>query len=208
MDVKKMKIMVVDDNEDNLDLVEAILESEGYENIIKAKSAEEMFELLRKGEKPDLILLDVMMPGMDGFTACKILKESDRWRDIPVIMVTAKSSPEDLKRGFEVGAIDYIEKPISDVELVARVESALKTKLELDRYKLRDVETAHVFRLIRDAMQSNERKIELIEEIMEDMERSNVPERVKERVLGELRRIREECLEEKKILENVLGGLF
>ena len=208
MDIKKMKIMVVDDNEDNLDLVEAILESEGYENIVKARSAEEMFELLKKGEKPDLILLDVMMPGMDGFTACKILKESDRWRDIPVIMVTAKTSPEDLKKGFEVGAMDYIEKPISDVELVARVESALKTKLELDRYKVKDVETAHVFRLIRDAMQSNERKIELIEEIMGEIERSSVPDGVKERALDELRRMKEDCLEEKRVLENVLGGLF
>ncbi len=208
MDIKNMKIMIVDDNEDNLDLLEAILESEGYKNIIKARSAEEMFELLKRGERPDLILLDVMMPGMDGFTACKILKESDRWKDIPVIMVTAKTSPEDLKRGFEVGAMDYIEKPISDVELIARVESALKTKLELDRYKVKDVETVHVFRLIRDAMQSNEKKIELIEEIMNEIERLSFPDGVKERALNDLRKMKEDCLEEKRILENVLGGLF
>jgi len=68
MNLKKMKILVVDDDEDSLDLVEAILSEEGYENIMKARSAEEMFEILKR-EKPDLILLDVMLPGMDGYEA-------------------------------------------------------------------------------------------------------------------------------------------
>ncbi len=200
--LKDMKILVVDDDEDSLDLIEAILSEEGYKNVIRARSAEEMFEILKK-EKPDLILLDIMLPGMDGFEACKVLKENPEWRDIPVIMVTARSGPEDLKRGFEVGAFDYIEKPISDVELIARVESALKTKMEMDRYKMGPTKA---FKLVRDAMQANDSKISLIEEIISEISRLNIIG--KEEMVRELREIKEESVRHREMLEEILEGLI
>ena len=202
-----MKILVVDDNEDNLDLIEAILSEEGYENIMRATSAEEMFEILKR-EKPDLILLDIMLPGMDGYEACRRLKQSEEWRDIPVIMVTAKTSPEDLKRGFEVGAIDYIEKPINDVELLARVESALKTKLEIDRYKSKEVEPTRAFKLIRDIMQLNDSKISLINEIISDVMKSNLNDTLKDEIVRELRVMKDESIKHRQIFEDLMEGLI
>ncbi len=207
MDLHRMKILVVDDNEDNLDLIEAILSEEGYENILRATSAEEMFEILKR-EKPDLILLDIMLPGMDGYEACRRLKQSEEWRDIPVIMVTAKTSPEDLKRGFEVGAIDYIEKPINDVELLARVESALKTKLEIDRYKSKEVEPTRAFKLIRDIMQLNDSKISLINEIISDVMKSNLNDTLKDEIVRELRVMKDESIKHRQIFEDLMEGLI
>jgi len=207
MDIHRMKILVVDDNEDNLDLIEAILSEEGYENIMRATSAEEMFEILKR-EKPDLILLDIMLPGMDGYEACRRLKQSEEWRDIPVIMVTAKTSPEDLKRGFEVGAIDYIEKPINDVELLARVESALKTKLEIDRYKSKEVEPTRAFKLIRDIMQLNDSKISLINEIISDVMKSNLNDTLKDEIVRELRVMKDESIKHRQIFEDLMEGLI
>jgi len=202
MNLKKMKILVVDDDEDSLDLVEAILSEEGYENIMKARSAEEMFEILKR-EKPDLILLDVMLPGMDGYEACRVLKGNPEWRDIPVIMVTARSSPEDLRKGFEAGAFDYIEKPLSDVELVARVESALKTKLEMEKHKMKPT---RAFKLIRDAMQVNDSKISLIDEIIAEISKLNIVG--KEEIVRELKEIKEESLRHREMFEDILEGLI
>ena len=85
-------------------------------------------------KKPDLVLLDIMMPDLDGFEVCKTLHDNEETKDIPVIMLTARISKEDLKMGFDVGAVDYIEKPFDRVELIARIESALKLKqLNIDQ---------------------------------------------------------------------------
>ena len=120
------KILVVDDQEANIALVEAILVSEGYQ-VIPAMDGEQAIQRVAAGP-PDLILLDVMMPGMDGYEVCAKIKEDERTRLIPVIMLTSLSDLEDRIRGIEVGADDFLSKPFHQAELSARVRSLLKLK--------------------------------------------------------------------------------
>lgn len=118
------KILVVDDNRLNIMLLSQILEDENYE-VHTLMRGEEVVSVSRE-IKPDAILLDVMMPGIDGFEVCGLLKEDLDTNHIPVIMVTAKTQGEDLKRAFELGAFDYIKKPIDEVEVIARLKSAIR----------------------------------------------------------------------------------
>jgi two-component system cell cycle response regulator len=130
------KILVVDDVPANIRLLEAKLLAEYYDVV----SASDGFEALTAAKeiKPDLILLDVMMPGMDGFECCQKLKQDPATSHIPVVMVTALSSVEDRVKGLESGADDFLTKPINDVALMARVKSLLRTKMLLDELRLRD----------------------------------------------------------------------
>lgn len=125
------KILVVDDNKNNVRLLKDILEDENY-NVSSVDNGLDVFETVLK-VKPDAILLDIMMPGMDGFGVCKILHDNSETKDIPVIMVTAKTESESLKSALESGAIDYIKKPIDEVEVIARVQSALRLKQHQDK---------------------------------------------------------------------------
>ena len=118
------KILVVDDQPDNVFILQDRLENEGYE-VITAYDGPAGIEKA-KNENPDLVLLDVMMPGMSGFEACKIITTSDTTKDIPVILVTALTSVEDIKEGLNAGAFDYIKKPFNKTELIARIKSALR----------------------------------------------------------------------------------
>jgi two-component system cell cycle response regulator len=93
---------------------------------------------MAKNHKPDIILLDVMMPGMDGFTCCKKLKEDPDTSYIPVVMVTALSDPSDRVKGLEAGADDFLTKPIEDIALFARVKSLIRIKMLIDELRLRD----------------------------------------------------------------------
>ena len=120
------KILVVDDQEANIMLVEAILAPHGYE-VVPALDAERALEMVAAGP-PDLILLDVMMPGMDGYEVCSRLKGDERTRLIPVIMLTSLSDVEDRIRGIEAGVDDFVSKPFHQAELIARVRSLLKLK--------------------------------------------------------------------------------
>ena len=128
------KILIVDDSINNLNLLERILSKKGYQVGIAAsgKLAIETIELT----KPDLILLDIMMPGMDGYEVCSQLKASERTRGIPIIFLSALAEVKDKVRAFNVGGVDYITKPFEPVEVVVRVENQLRLReLEL---KLRD----------------------------------------------------------------------
>ena len=125
-----MKVLIVDDNEDALTLMKFALQKDGYD-IFLAKSGQEAIDITNK-ERPDLILLDVMMPKMDGFTTCRKIHFCEENKNIPIIMVTAKNDINDLMRGLESGAIDYIKKPFHNLELVARVKSALQLKKATD----------------------------------------------------------------------------
>ncbi|MDY6930433.1 MAG: response regulator [Halobacteriota archaeon] len=118
------KVLIIDDSKYILKTVEALLEDEGYVNSISASSGEEGIAIARS-EIPDLIILDVMMPGDDGYKICKRLKEIKETSHIPIIMLTARNSINDVKRGFDAGAVDYIGKPFERNEFVARVKSAL-----------------------------------------------------------------------------------
>ncbi|MCE2927972.1 MAG: PleD family two-component system response regulator [Rickettsiales bacterium] len=136
------QILVVDDVPANIKLLEAKLASEYYD-VIAAKDG---FEAIRetKEKKPDLVLLDVMMPGMDGFETCKKLKEDPEISHIPVVMVTALSDKADRLKGLEAGADDFLTKPINDTALFARVRSLVRIKLLLDELRLRDKTTAQM----------------------------------------------------------------
>jgi len=120
------KILVVDDNRLNVRLLTNILEDENF-TVFSADNGLPVLEMSRK-LKPDVILLDIMMPGIDGFEVCKLLKSDYDVKDIPIIMVTAKTEGYDIKKALEYGAFDYIKKPIDEIEVIARVQSALRLK--------------------------------------------------------------------------------
>lgn len=129
-------VLVVDDVPANVKLLEAKLSNEYYD-VITAKDGYECIEQT-KSKKPDLILLDVMMPGIDGFETCRRLKAEPDVSHIPVVMVTALSEPSDRVQGLEAGADDFITKPINDTSLFARVRSLVRIKVLIDELRLRD----------------------------------------------------------------------
>lgn len=118
------KILIIDDLPENAFILQDRLEGEGYE-VITAYNGKTGMEKAY-ATLPDLILLDVMMPDTTGFEVCRILVNDPKTKHIPIILVTAKANAEDTKEGFEAGAFDYIKKPFNRVELLARVNSALK----------------------------------------------------------------------------------
>lgn len=124
---EQSKILVVDDEKVNIDVLMSLLRP--HYKTIAAKDGEQAFKRLEKEPLPDLILLDVMMPGMDGYEVCSKIKDSITTRDIPVMFITGKADEQDEAKGFEVGAVDYIAKPFSPLIALARV----KTHIELKR---------------------------------------------------------------------------
>jgi len=118
-------ILVVDDEQINVELLEAYLT--GEYNILTAYNGEEALEKV-KSEHPDLILLDIMMPGMDGYEVSRILKSDPLTQFIPIVMVTALSERDDRIKGIEVGADEFLTKPVDKVELMARVKSLMHAK--------------------------------------------------------------------------------
>ena len=132
-------VLVVDDLPANVRLLEVKLNAEYYD-ILTAKSGIEALEVV-KTHSVDIILLDVMMPDMDGFEACRHLKTNPKTSHIPVVMVTALSEIKDRITGLEAGADDFLTKPIDDVALFARIKSLVRTKIMLDELRLRDQTT-------------------------------------------------------------------
>ncbi|MCA9771391.1 MAG: response regulator transcription factor [Myxococcales bacterium] len=120
----KERILAVDDEEDILELIRFNVARDGY-TAITATSGEKALELARR-EKPDLILLDVMLPGLDGLEVCKRLKSDPSLRHIPVLMLSAKGEEADIVSGLELGANDYIPKPFSPRVLMAKIRAALR----------------------------------------------------------------------------------
>lgn len=120
----KASILIVDDTPSNLDVLREVLG--GRYTLKLATSGERALELVRGGNPPDLVLLDIMMPGMDGYAVCRKLKSSEATRRIPVIFVTAMQEIEDETKGFEAGCVDYIIKPVSPPLVLARVDTHLK----------------------------------------------------------------------------------
>ena len=128
---QRAKILIVDDEPFNVDYLEQELEDFGYDTI-SATNGQEALEKVAT-ESPDLILLDVMMPLIDGFTVCRRLKEHDDTRLIPIVMMTALGSVEDRIKGIEAGADDFLTKPVDDRELRARLQTTLRLKTTVDR---------------------------------------------------------------------------
>jgi diguanylate cyclase (GGDEF)-like protein len=140
-----MLILIVDDSDSSRLLLETILRNAGYTQVVTAGSAAEALDVLGvngggQSLDVDCVLMDIVMPGMDGIEAVRAIKATPRLRDIPVLMVTVRDEEESLERAFEAGAIDYIQKPVSKIELRARVNSALRLKAEMDARKARERE--------------------------------------------------------------------
>jgi two-component system alkaline phosphatase synthesis response regulator PhoP len=119
----KGKILVVDDEVNITQILEFSIGAEGYE-VVTAANGEEAIDKARR-EQPDLIILDVMMPKIDGYEACRILKANPLTKSIPVVLLTAKGRDIDKRLGYEVGATDYIIKPFSPNKLIDRIHQLL-----------------------------------------------------------------------------------
>jgi sigma-B regulation protein RsbU (phosphoserine phosphatase) len=142
-----MNILVVDDSEDSRELTEAALRSAGYTNVRGVGSAAEAFQTLSLGRTQadgaptaDVVLLDIVMPEIDGIEACARIRSHGSYQDVPIIMVTALDDMDSLASAFVAGANDYITKPINRIELTARVRAALRLKSELEQRRARERE--------------------------------------------------------------------
>ena len=152
-------ILIVDDKKENLQVLGSILIKEKYQ-ISVAKNGLEALKIVSK-VKPEIILLDIMMPELDGFETCKRLKESGETKDIPIIFLTAKIEPEDIVKGFELGAVDYITKPFNAKELLVRVNTHLDLKHSHE--KIRKSE-----QLLREANAAKDRFFSIISYDLKD----------------------------------------
>jgi DNA-binding response OmpR family regulator len=121
----KGKVLIVDDEPDIVEFIEAVLEKEGYQ-VVSAESADDALQNIESG-KPDLIILDLKLPGVSGFDLCKILKSKDETSDIPLVILSGKYlRPEDKVQALDIGADDYITKPFYGGELLARIKAVLR----------------------------------------------------------------------------------
>jgi two-component system sensor histidine kinase/response regulator len=131
--MNRPEILIVDDIPGNLNFVSDILYNEGF-RIIVATNGQDAIDITRE-KHPDLILLDVAMPQMDGYEVCRVLKEDDSTREIPIIFLTAKGENEDILKGFESGAVDYISKPFNTSELISRVNTHVALRKQAEELK-------------------------------------------------------------------------
>jgi phosphoserine phosphatase RsbU/P len=124
-----MRILIIDDSEDSRDRAEGTLLSGGYDDVITAASGWEALKMLDIGrnsdERPsvDIVLLDVVMPEMDGVETCARIRNDQRYSDLPIIMVTSRDDMDTLTKAFVAGATDYVTKPVNRIELIARVRA-------------------------------------------------------------------------------------
>ena len=128
--IDRSVILVVDDTTENLQLMSALLRD--HYKVQVAGSGEKALKLMAGGVLPDLVLLDILMPGMDGYEVCRRMRDDPRMRQVPVIFVTAKSDSEDEEQGLDLGAVDYITKPISPAITLARIRTHLSLKRAAD----------------------------------------------------------------------------
>lgn len=142
---EEIHILVVDDNQENLKVISNYLKEKGYK-IALALDGISTLEILAEN-RIDLILLDIMMPGMDGFEVLEKLKQKPETKEIPVIFLTARTDTDDIIKGFQLGAVDYITKPFKREELYARVTNQVQIKLIRELLKKRQEEgiNSHTF---------------------------------------------------------------
>ena len=161
---RKAKVLIVEDSQESIDLLVYFLKPAGYE-IITAMDGIEAIQFIEKS-LPDIILLDIMLPQLDGFQVCERLKKNDRTFHIPIVMITALKELKDKIRALEAGADDFISKPFDSVELLARVKSLLRLKFYYDEMiqKNRELERQQQFLLREDLL-----KKELTNLIVHDM---------------------------------------
>ena len=154
-----MRILIVDDSESVLLLFEVWLNAAGYLDVVTAVSADEAFKHLAIDDPAssnpgvDLILMDIVMPEIDGIDACRRIKADPRLREIPIIVVTVKDKLNNLEDAFAAGAVDFITKSVQQVELLARVRSALALKYEMDSYKRACIELDKKNKSLEEALE-------------------------------------------------------
>jgi DNA-binding response OmpR family regulator len=158
MDNSKFKVLIVDDSSLNIVLLEKILQEERY-TIVTAGSGREALRIVDR-EKIDLVLLDIMMPGLNGYAVCRQLQRNEHTSDIPVIFITARTDIADIVQGLETGAVDYISRPFNAAELLARV----KTHIEL-RFSKQIIE-----RQVASLKQTNRRLQDVNQRLQEAMD--------------------------------------
>jgi two-component system, cell cycle response regulator len=129
------RVLVVDDILPNVKLLEAKLKAEYYDVITALNGPEALKKMI--DDSPDVVLLDVMMPGMDGFEVCRQIKSNPKIAHIPVVMVTALTDSEDRVQGLESGADDFLSKPVNDTALMVRVRSLVRLKMTIDEWRAR-----------------------------------------------------------------------
>ena len=134
---QKATVLVVDDTPDNLSLMSGLLKD--LYKVKVANSGEKAIKIVLSDSPPDLILLDIMMPGLSGYDVCKILKDEPKTRDIPIIFLTAMTGTDDEKKGLELGAVDFITKPVNPPIVMARVATQLQVKAAADFLKDQNV---------------------------------------------------------------------
>ncbi len=158
-----MAILIVDDSKFSRSVTESILNLNGYHNTVPVASARQAFAYLRLDDvseyRPDidLIVMDIIMPEIDGMEACRIIKANTYYKDVPVIMITANTEVQRIEQAFAAGAMDYIPKPLHEIELLARVRSALKLKKEIDGRKAHEQQLLTLMRELEQAKEQFKR---------------------------------------------------
>ncbi len=161
----KPKILIVDDNPGSIDFLMEILNAYDVSVVIDGRSALEMIEK----ERPDLILLDINMPGIDGFKTCSLIKSNQATKDIPVVFLTGKTDTESVVRAFDVGGVDYITKPYRPKEVLVRIQTQIKLKKameELEKIAREDPMTG---------IANRRRFFEVANPLFDDAKKNNVP---------------------------------
>jgi DNA-binding NtrC family response regulator len=152
------RILVVDDTPANIQTLTAILKERGYQLSV-ATSGRQALEVIEK-VPPDLVLMDVMMPDMDGYEACRQIKAVPSWRDLPIIFLSARTETADIVRGFELGAVDYVAKPFNAHELLARVNTHLTLQSLRRQFELRNAELARELGVAQELLTDARRRVE------------------------------------------------
>ncbi|MDP6039898.1 MAG: adenylate/guanylate cyclase domain-containing protein [Candidatus Latescibacteria bacterium] len=157
---KGARLLLVDDHRENLNVLIGLLEPEGYSCAVALDGNTAL--KLSISFKPDLILLDVMMPKMDGFETCKRLKENSETRNVPVIFLTAKNDLTSIVKGLDIGAVDYVFKPFNASELISRIETHLELKFHRERFEnLTDKLSKYLSPQIYDSIFSGEKDVKI-----------------------------------------------
>jgi DNA-binding NtrC family response regulator len=152
------RILIVDDTPANIQMLMAILKEEGYQ-LSAATNGRQAIEAIEK-VRPDLVLMDVVMPEVDGYEACQQIKAAARWRDLPVIFLTSKTDAADIVRGFDVGAVDYVGKPFNRSELLARVSTHLTLQRLRREMENRNAELARELEVAQQLLIEARRRVE------------------------------------------------
>ncbi|MEE2736034.1 MAG: response regulator [Pseudomonadota bacterium] len=188
--MKKKKIIVVEDEPDLVDVVTYNLEREGY-SVLASQRGDEGLNLIRS-EAPDLVLLDLMLPGMDGLSICRQMKSDSSTKEIPIIIASAKGEESDVVIGLEMGADDYLAKPFSPRELLARIRAVLRrgaptADVRDDRIVIRDLtidSRKHEVKINNEVVSLTSTEFKLLHHLASSRGRAFSREQLLNRVVG------------------------